>query len=610
VVLLLVRGGPAGAPTWSLPGALLGLVALFLWMALLPGPASLGMTGAALTAGSLALIWKGGTSTAIGPGFQLIVYGIILLVNAWQLRVLGQGLDLQAALRQVRAMTKEADGLDGALDPRVVLFTFSRPRPFRQSGRAVWLGTAWLVRLGQGSQACRLYLPGDFDLQPQGERVRILARGNPEHPKSRLNLALSGTVTPQHLERFLAIRNEPALPSPALPGMPPSLDRSSPDWTFPAALAGGLLLGWVWGGSFAPMASAVTARSSRKPAAPVLDLHPIAEEAPASAALPLAKALKALDFTEDPKAAASFDVILQSRLRRGAFAELDAYADAARRTRARLPGGAWVLARMVSALASHPGGEDRPDPEWAEHLARFQAWAAARPGSMTAREAWAFALTDYAWKARGSGYANTVTAEGWARFKDRLAQARQVLGEAPAIPCPMWFRTMQKVALGQGWDRGPYERLFARAVAVEPRFQECYVAKAWYLMPRWYGKEGEWEAFASQATQALGPEGDAVYFFIMAAQAPYYEHPKFFTMPGHSWPRTRAGFAFIETHWGADQRLLNRELLLAGQACDRAEAARVAGRIKGPVPTDIWGSQGAYENYRDWAFGLGKYRVR
>lgn len=86
---------------------------------------------------------------------------------------------------------------------------------------------------------------------------------------------------------------------------------------------------------------------------------------------------------------------------------------------------------------------------WQLHDRIHQEWIAAQPASITARVAYAGFQTEYAWKARGSDYANKVTAEGWRLFEQRLASARDILVKARELPekDPVWWSMMLKVAL-------------------------------------------------------------------------------------------------------------------------------------------------------------------
>jgi len=95
-----------------------------------------------------------------------------------------------------------------------------------------------------------------------------------------------------------------------------------------------------------------------------------------------------------------------------------------------------------------------------------------------------------AWKARGDGYANTVTDAGWRGFKDHLAEARKALTQAwnlqpgfPLAPC-----RMMTVALG---DSGADEMRvwFDRTLSAQVDYPQAWSEMRWGLRPRWHGSE-------------------------------------------------------------------------------------------------------------------------
>lgn len=374
----------------------------------------------------------------------------------------------------------------------------------------------------------------------------------------------------------------------------------------------GVGLGWLvlrtrpaWQGILAQLRPPASSAAGKR-----LDIRPIEEEPAATSGLPLEQAVAGLDFQHDAAAFHTFQVILQSRLRGGRFDELEAFAGRAREGRRRFPGGAWVLCRFVEDLGSPPGGEDRPDGDWLAYMARLQDWMRHAPASLAAREAYAEALTNFAWKARGSGWASSVTEAGWARFRERLAQAREVLEAVPPArrTCPMWYRVMLTVALGQGWKRPAYDRLFGDAVAVEPRFQHFYTARAYSLLPRWYGEAGDWERFLEQSADSLGGEaGDALYYDIAMAQSDYFEGYEFYRCHPVSWPRMKRGFEAIERTHGVTDGMLHAFCRQSGWNLDRPTALALLRRIGDGWDAEAWGTRANLDNFKDWAYQRGKY---
>jgi len=108
-------------------------------------------------------------------------------------------------------------------------------------------------------------------------------------------------------------------------------------------------------------------------------------------------------------------------------------------------------------------------------------------------------LTDYAWDARGSGVASTVTKEGREKFEERLAEARKVLDEAWAAAKPGESRAaalMLSVEIGIGGERDDMEKWFERAMKASGggNIQACEAKLTW-LAPKWHGSAEEVLAF-------------------------------------------------------------------------------------------------------------------
>ena len=95
------------------------------------------------------------------------------------------------------------------------------------------------------------------------------------------------------------------------------------------------------------------------------------------------------------------------------FELLDRMADELRTTKAKFPGGAWKLHKFYWGLEGPADGDKASDEEWLRHIAILREWREANPASITAIVGLADALDSYGWKARGSGYAGTVSREGW-----------------------------------------------------------------------------------------------------------------------------------------------------------------------------------------------------
>jgi len=249
-----------------------------------------------------------------------------------------------------------------------------------------------------------------------------------------------------------------------------------------------------------------------------------------------------------------------------------------------------------------PDGEKWSESQWGPLLHQLRVWRETRRRSITARVAPGYALVGYAWNARGSGYAFRVSRRGWQLMSERLDQAHVVLMDARQLPtsCPGWYSAEQRVALGQGWGRAAYDSLFEEAIARHPDFEAYYTLKAYHLLPRWYGKPGEWEVFATEIASRLPDSlGARIYAHILLSQAEYYDN--IFEDAAVSWPRAKRGFRLLEADSPNSVEILSEFAYFACCAGDREEAKRLFKRIGARVELGVWTDDQAFLRARAWA---------
>jgi hypothetical protein len=121
-----------------------------------------------------------------------------------------------------------------------------------------------------------------------------------------------------------------------------------------------------------------------------------------------------------------------------------------------------------------------------------------------------------AWKARGSGWASTVTEEGWRTFHAELAKASDHLQQAyaadPTLPDPA--ANMITVAMGAGHDLDVDARQwFDRAVQAQLDHKPAFVAYANALMPRWGGSHEAMLALAQECADAKRYDTELAFRF-------------------------------------------------------------------------------------------------
>ncbi len=291
------------------------------------------------------------------------------------------------------------------------------------------------------------------------------------------------------------------------------------------------------------------------------------------------------------------------------YEHLDKLAGILRTSKSRYPGGNWKIVCFYAGLRRVPGRTKASEEVWKSHQDKFKKWIKKYPDSVTAKIGYAVFLCDYAWKARGGGLAYTVDENQRILFRKRIKEAENILTGVGKLTekYPFWYRAMQTVALGQCWKRERYEKLFNEAVACEPLFGDYYYSKAYYLLPRWHGKKGEWEDFATAVSKRIGgKEGSAIYGYICKMMSRHYPHDGFFGVADVNWKKIKKGMKDMEELYGTANRNLNEFLMLACLADDKKTARELFEWLGDDWDKYVWGAHWRVEQYRKWAHSAGK----
>jgi hypothetical protein len=163
-----------------------------------------------------------------------------------------------------------------------------------------------------------------------------------------------------------------------------------------------------------------------------------------------------------------------------------------------------VCSRMLTLVSRRP--------QWLEPLypELFQPVFARWTNDATAARVEAKFYIDYAWLARGGGYADTVTEKGGELFTERLLKAKAILERAYELdPTDAYGPTqMITVSKGLGEERGEMEKWFARAMVADPKNSRACKSKISFLAPRWGGTAEELRAFGHQLVTNTAWGGD------------------------------------------------------------------------------------------------------
>lgn len=299
------------------------------------------------------------------------------------------------------------------------------------------------------------------------------------------------------------------------------------------------------------------------------------------------------DLSGDVGAVRNYTATIAQMLQKEKFDDLDCLAAHARSRKERFPGGDWKLHEIYEGLSEpvqYPQHVSEAD--WDVLFQKLQRWVNSRPNSIiTARVALAEAYIRYAYDARGQGARDTVSESGWRLFRERTADAKRILDEAPSLPakCPEWYVAMLKVAQNQDWPVAARRALFDKAFKLEPDYYYTARVLAASLLPKWGGGPGASRQFMDEiADHVGGSQGDILYFQIASANEVTCGCKE---DPNLSSERMERGFEAAEKQYGISLMNLNRIAFLA--ACtspqDIVYADKVLTRIGEQWDEETWG---------------------
>jgi Domain of unknown function (DUF4034) len=284
------------------------------------------------------------------------------------------------------------------------------------------------------------------------------------------------------------------------------------------------------------------------------------------------------------------------------FDGLDELAAKFRSSKECYANGTWKLVNVYDGLVP---SANTPNDEWEDRIAVLQDWIAAKPDSITARVGLANVLVNYAWRARGSGYANTVTDEGWRLLGERLNQAMKVLNEAESLKeqCPYYWIVKMRAALGLQMDKDQFNDIFNQAVNFAPDFEPLYLQRAIYLLPRWNGAEGELETDLEKSADRIGgDDGDMLYTQVIWGVHDRASSTNVFKENHFSWPRVDRGFAVIEKRFPDSLAAKSERAYLAAYAGDRQKTREYLNETQGKADLAVWYYKGEYIRVANWAY--------
>lgn len=210
------------------------------------------------------------------------------------------------------------------------------------------------------------------------------------------------------------------------------------------------------------------------------------------------------------------------------WGELEQLFEEARQKNLKFRYGFPILASYYHGLDVETFYKDKDsDDKWEAWYQKFEKWEKEYPSSVTLPVVRIQFWTDYAWKARGGGYAHTVKRDSWKLFSERLEKADEIFklhvekaGEA-LYPCPIFYDAAVTIALGSSWDIEKINELILDpTIKRYPDYYLTYSAIAHTQQPKWGGvKGGDFLVMQDIAKKIGGDLGKEVYARVILKRA-------------------------------------------------------------------------------------------
>jgi hypothetical protein len=147
--------------------------------------------------------------------------------------------------------------------------------------------------------------------------------------------------------------------------------------------------------------------------------------------------------------------------------------------------------------------------------------------------------------------------------------------------------------------------MFNQGIAEFHDYEPYYNSRAVFLLPRWYGGDGEWvRDLTTYADRLAGEKGDMIYAQVVWNTHHYGDGIHVFDKNAKdkpSWERVDRGFTAILKRWPDSMAAKNERAHLAVLAGEREAAREYFTETKGEVDLNSWSSQRQYERFYLWA---------
>jgi hypothetical protein len=248
--------------------------------------------------------------------------------------------------------------------------------------------------------------------------------------------------------------------------------------------------------------------------------------------------------------------------------------------------GQPTLMALSAGYASAIKGER----DWSRTYARIQELKKQFPDEAFVALAEASYWSSYAWNARGHGYSDSVSEEGWQLFRQRLEKAEDILTltKSYSANLPPWYRDMIEVEGALGRPEEARAKIFLEGVRRYPSYYPIYFTMLNFLLPKW---GGSWETVDKMVEWSVEHtkevEGNSMYarlYWVVAGDP----QVRLFKDTMASWPKMKLGFEDLMARHPQSKWNLNNFARFACMAGDGETFSALRRKIGKDVSGDAW----------------------
>ncbi len=201
----------------------------------------------------------------------------------------------------------------------------------------------------------------------------------------------------------------------------------------------------------------------------------------------------------------------------------------------------------------------------------------------------------YAWEARGSDYASSVTPEGWALYRQRMAHAAASLEGSKDLVgnCAVWHSMRLAQLLDTSAPRAQLALAYQAAVARFPGYHPIHFAMGGALSTLWGGSDAQFDQFArGTARLTANIEGNGMYARLYWTRDVGGSQALSLGQSGATpdWKLIRSGFddlmqRFLESTWS-----MNEFASMACRANDKVTYLKWRRQLGEVIERSLWQS--------------------